>query len=125
MKTIKELNELITNRKIKSAWARATKKYALELLESIDENEDFEFYGSPADRKMLLNGADNWHQYSEGGSSLIYDFDIAERVCTPSELKKTKGGLNNPNSKETWLEVQARCLYQASILIIALAKREV
>ena len=35
------------------------------------------------------------------------------RVCTPSELKRTDGGMNNPNSRETWLDVQSRALYQA------------
>lgn len=35
------------------------------------------------------------------------------RVCTPSELKRTDGVMNNPNSRETWLDVQARALHQA------------
>ena len=65
-------------------------EYALELLE--DFPEDQEFYASPADKKALLNGADDWSQYSWGGCSLIYDGDIAERLCTPSELKKTRHG---------------------------------
>jgi hypothetical protein len=40
--------------------------------------------------------------------------DIAERLCTPSELKKTRHGDRKPNSREEWLDVQARALYQAS-----------
>lgn len=62
----------------------------------------------------LLNGADGWPQYSEGGCSLIYDPDIAERLCTPSELKKNRHGDRNPNSWETWLQCQARALHQAA-----------
>ncbi|MEI6823879.1 MAG: hypothetical protein WCL51_18265, partial [Bacteroidota bacterium] len=116
MKTIKELNELIRNTKARSAWSRAVKEYAFELLENVEQNEgeDFEMYGSPSDRKMLLNGADNWINYSYGGCSLIYNFDIAERVCTPSELKNTEEGELAPNARENWLEVQARCLHHAS-----------
>lgn len=44
---------------------------------------------------------------------LCYDADIAARVCTPSELKRKHGGAYEPNSRETWLDVQARALYQA------------
>lgn len=39
--------------------------------------------------------------------------ELNARVCTPSELKRTDGGMNAPNSRETWLDVQARALYQA------------
>lgn len=120
MKTIKELREAIENEKARSAWERGKKEYALELIEGMDDNA--EFHGSPADKKDLLNGADNWNQYSWGGCSLIYDTDIAERVCCPSELKKCKGGENRPNSREEWLDVQARALSQASNMICRLAK---
>lgn len=30
-----------------------------------------------------------------------------------SELKRKHGGMYEPNSRETWLDVQARALYQA------------
>ena len=46
-------------------------------------------------------------------ASIIYDSDIAERLCTPSELKKTRNGERKPNSREEWLDVQARALRQA------------
>ena len=109
--TIKELRKAIEDEKTRSAWDNGKKVYALELLE--DFPEDREFYASPADKKALLNGADDWSQYSWGGSSLIYDCDIAERLCTPSELKKTRNGERRPNSREEWLDTQARALYQA------------
>lgn len=47
-----------------------------------------------------------------GGCSLCYDSDIAARVCTPSELKRKHGGVYEPNSRETWLDVQTRALHQ-------------
>ena len=120
MKTVKELRAAIESEKARSAWERGKKEYALELIEEMDDNA--EFRGSPADKKELLNGADNWNQYSWGGCSLIYDTDIAERLCSPSELKKTRGGERRPNSREEWLDVQARALTQAANMIVRLAK---
>ena len=120
MKTIKELRSAIETKPARSAWGKAVKIYAYELIEEMDGNR--EFYGNPADKKDLLNGASDWNQYSWGGCSLIYDADIAERVCSPSELKRTKNGERKPNASEEWLDVQARALYQASNMIISLCK---
>lgn len=121
--TIKELRKAIEDEKTRSAWDNGKKVYALELLE--DFPEDQEFYASPADKKALLNGADDWSQYSWGGCSLIYNADIAERLCTPSELKKTRHGERRPNSREEWLDTQARALYQAANMICRIARRGV
>ena len=103
-----ELLNAIENMKARSAWDRGVKEYAYELVEGLEVEE------IPADsqelKNLLLNGADTWKQYSWGGSSLIYDFDIADRLCTPSELKRVKGGERRPNSREEWLDVQARAL---------------
>ena len=120
MKTISQLREAIKNRTARSAWRKGVQLYALDLIEELPDNQ--EFYGSPADKKELLNGADDWQQYSEGGCSLIYDGDIAERLCNPSEYKRTKEGQNPPNARESWLDAQARALYQAGRLICRLAK---
>lgn len=52
-----------------------------------------------------------------GGNSLIYDQDIANRLATPSEIKRVTrkdGSLRKPNASEEWLDTQARALYQAS-----------
>jgi hypothetical protein len=115
MKTIKELREAIETTKARSAWSKGVKVYALELIEEMDDYK--EFYASPANMKELLNGADNWHEYSYGGAALIYDRAIAERLCTPSELKVTKNGQRRPNAREEWLDTQERALRQAAYLI--------
>lgn len=120
MKTIKQLREAIEKAPARSAWDKGVKLYALELIEEMPATR--EFYGSPADKKELLNGADDWKQFSYGGCSFIYDQDIAERLCSPSEYKRSKEGRNRPNASETWLDVQARALYQAAALIVRLAK---
>ena len=99
----------------RSAWSRAVHTYAVELVESLTESDDLS--NETLLRKALLNGADNWQQYSEGGCALVYDADIAERVCSPSELKRVKGGERQPNARENWLECQARALAQAAALV--------
>lgn len=116
-KTIEEARKELEARKTRSAWERGVTDYALDLLDSLQEAIDC-YKEEPADRAMLeeylLNGAASWSQYSWGGSALIYDGDIAERVCTPSELKKTRNGERRPNSREDWLDTQARALCQAA-----------
>lgn len=98
-----------------SAWSKAVEMYAEELMEDFRSNYGDEF---PVTQERLLNGASSWSEYSYGGCSLIYDADIAERTCSPSELKKTRDGARQPNSRESWLDVQARALYQASRMIL-------
>ena len=99
----------------RSAWGRGVHAYAVELVESLDDSADLS--NETMLRKALLNGADDWRQYSEGGCALVYDADIAERLCSPSELKRVRGGERQPNSRETWIECQARALSQAAALV--------
>lgn len=115
----------------RSAWNRAVTVYALELLDDLSEAISGGYF-DPADiaapkllKRALLNGAADWSQYSWGGCSLIYNADIAERVCTPSELKKRNGGEWRPNSCEEWLDVQARALFQACNRIMRHARKVV
>ena len=99
----------------RSAWARGVKAYAVELVESLEDGADLS--NEWMLQKELLNGASSWAQYSEGGCALCYNADIAERLCPPSELKRNKWGMRAPNGRETWLEVQARALWQAHKVI--------
>lgn len=120
MDVIKTAYNYLENKKYRSAWDRGVNVYALELLEELEDavNNGYFDRGDLAAPKLLerqlLNGAADWGQYSWGGCSLIYDGDIAERLCCPSELKKTRDGERRPNCREEWLDVQARALYQAS-----------
>jgi hypothetical protein len=100
----------------KSAWTKGVEIYAQEMQEFLTENN------LPATKDNLLNGASNWKDYSYGGSSLIYDYQIAERLCTPSELKRTDNGRLQPNRNETWLDCQARALFQSSRIVLREAK---
>ena len=110
------MREALEARKDRSAWGRGVNAYALELVETLQERAEYEDR-TPAPeevREWMLNGARDWNAYSWGGSALIYDGDIAERLCNPSELKRTRNGERRPNSREEWLDVQARALYQAA-----------
>lgn len=117
MKTT-ELIKRIEATPARSAWTKGVKDYAIMIVERLEiesiTREDIA-------NKILLNGAETWEQYSYGGCALVYDADIAETLCTPSELRKVtrKDGTvrQNANSRENWLDVQARALFQANILI--------
>ena len=113
-----DLREIICNRiktyRYRSAWARGVCKYALELAEQFD----FDAMGEKPIHAIMLNGSRNWREYSYGGNALIYDCDIAARVLPPSVLKLKDNGRLPPNSKENWLDVQARALEQACGLVM-------
>lgn len=115
-------SEVIENKPGRSAWAHGVKAYALELLDNLAELTADRLADPAAVRAALLNGAEDWQEYSDGGCSLIYDPDIAARVCTPSELKRTHNGERYPNSREIWLDVQARALSQAARLVCEAVK---
>ena len=117
---IEKLRESIAAEKQRSAWDKGVTQYALELVDELAEQIGGG-YVDPAElakprilRAALLNSAKDWREYSWGGCSLIYDPDIASRLCCPSELKKTRNGERRPNGREEWLDVQGRALFQAA-----------
>lgn len=78
-------------------------------------------------RGVLLNGAVSWKEWAYGGYGLVYDCAIAERLCTPSELHKKRGGELEPNLHESWLDVEARAVGQAASaikVIVSVGQRE-
>lgn len=96
----------------RSAWGKGVKEQALEMVEQAQVT-------LTRDNALveLLNGADNWSEYSYNGNTLVYDADIAERYSTPSELKRNDFGNKTPNAHEEWLDLQARALAQAYAMI--------
>ena len=111
-----EIKKALEKEKARSAWKAGVIQYAFDIINCMGDKEITE--------KNLLNGADNWKEYSYGGCALIHDVDICHRLCTPSEIKKTKDGERRPNKQECWLDTQARALYQSAQLIMKI-KREV
>lgn len=108
---VKDIRTKIAARTCRSTWDRAVKKYMEELIEDFDPDDDLNKYNV---KQKLLNGAQDWREYNYGGCALVYDYDIAERLCCPSEFKRRKYGELPPNSKETWLDAQGRALGKAA-----------
>lgn len=119
MKTNTELALEIENTPVRSAWRKGVRSYALEM---VCNAEGPPLAGVADLKKELLNGARTWKEFSDGGCALIYDADIAERLCSPGEYAKTRQGERAPNPRETWLDCQARALGQAATLIATVAK---
>ena len=112
----KELRKLVKEIPNTSAWKRGVKEYTDELLDNLEEKAQY-YERLPRNEKelkeWLLNGATDCKDYSYTYCSLKYDSQIAERLCTPSELKKKDGGRLAPNSQESWSDVQTRALRDA------------
>lgn len=126
MKTINsELGYRLECYKPKSQWFRGVRLYAYELLgwaesDGIDLLEYWKSHSSADFERLLLKGADSWEHYSYNGWALIPNYDIYKRLCTPSELKKLTrrdGSVRNPNGHENWLDLQARALHQAYVML--------
>lgn len=114
--------DIINGLPARSAWSRGVIAYALDLLDNLADLTPDDLADPEAVRRALLNGADTWERYSYGGCALIYDCDIAERLCTPSELKRCRGGEWNLSSRENWLDVQTRALRRAGFRVEAAIK---
>lgn len=114
------VRQTLEQRKDRSAWDKGVTVYALEMVDQLTDAARRGYIDAPdlmaprMLRKALLDGAADWSAYSWGGCSLIYNSDIAERLCCPSDLKRTRNGARRPNSREEWLDTQARALFQAA-----------
>ena len=122
MTDISKIKTWIEQISCKSHWERAVREYALEMIDQCDETDITSY-------KQLLNhaGAKNMEDYaiakdlSEGGCFEISNAAIAKRLCTPSQLKRYmhKGGTVRDLSHESWIDAQARAVYQAICLLRA------
>ena len=119
MKEIEQVRAELDKRADRSAWDRGVTAYAYELLDNVEEaaKAGRQLTTRSEWKEAMLNGAQNWAEYSYGGSARCYDCDIAKCLCTPSELKRKRNGELNPNSRESWLDVQARALFKAQARI--------
>lgn len=124
---IEAVEQKVSETKTRSAWDRGVKAYAEELVEELREAveggyiDESDLSNRRLFERAMLNGAADWKQYSEGGCSLCYDGQIAERLCAPWELRKTDNGRKDPNPRESWIDVQSRALYQGAQMILRAA----
>lgn len=115
-------NELESMSK-RSYWERGVDDYASRLADDLEEWLDGNYIELDDLRNLnrletiLLNGAHDWSHYSWSGCALCYNGQIAEQLCTPTQLKRTCNGARRPNSREDWLDVQAKALTQAFMRI--------
>lgn len=126
MKSYSDILAALEARKDRSAWNKGVTAYAINLLDQYQERAEYEGREAASRKELeewLLNGASTWGEYSWGGSALIYNGDVAKRLCNPSELKRTHNGERRPNSREEWLDTQARALAQATKRLIDAAYR--
>lgn len=111
------LYQIIEASPARSAWSRGVRSYALDIIDDITEFVKFNLsngYELPLiSEDCALNGAGDWDCYAAGGcgAALIWADEIAERLCTPSELRiyQKRGG-----DTIGW---QGRALFQAWRLI--------
>jgi len=111
---IKKLNTV----KTRSAWDKGVLDYALEIVENYAPEEVTsvdDVLNYARDKHESLYSVAKWQ--SEGGCFELYDDDIAQRLCTPSELRRCThkdGSLRDmANARESWLDVQSRAVFQA------------
>lgn len=118
MESLGKAFESLEKRTNRSAWDRGVTMYARELLGDVVDLIAGGYASIPQTRaefeRVAMNGAASWADYSAGGCALVYDSDIAARLCAPYELKKTRDGEKDPNPRETWIDVQTRALSQAA-----------
>lgn len=116
----KELRKLVEQFPTTSAYKRGVQKYVVELLDNLEEMARI-YKRLPKDENelesWLLKGARNWENYSYRGYSLKSSRQIAERLCTPSELKKKDGGRLAPSRHDNWFNEQAKALNYAYLRI--------
>ena len=117
------IDEKIKEKTKRSYWSEGVTKYALELSRELKENIIDGYFkaknltNSRKTEKQLLNGAKNWSQFSRDGNSLVYDYDIAGRLCNETQWERTRHGKRRPNRKEDWLDIQAKALQEAATRI--------
>ena len=116
-KNIQAVANEVNNTNTRSAWAKGVKVYAFHILAQFEEwrkwNEENGESVPELDEVTALNGASDWSAWAYGGCGLVYDYAIAERLCTPSELNKLDGGARVPAGVTTWCDIEARAARQA------------
>lgn len=117
MKTKEIIEKLESLKTPRSAWKKGVLHYAFYIMSKFESETEIE------SEATLLNGAKDWKQASYSGCFYVNDEVIALTLCNNSELRMNRNGKRRPNRSETWLDVQALALFQASKLILSIIKK--
>ena len=106
----------------RSYWSRGVASLIRDYAEKVLQEHDGEITSARDFYKLWNCGADSLRDAAYGGSFDIWNYDIAKRLCTPSDLKKSNEGMRSPNKHENWLDVETRAMYQAMYKSLAIMK---
>ncbi len=118
MKVKEIIGKLESLKTPRSAWEKGVLYYAYFIMRKFESETEIE------SENDLLNGAKGWKHASYSGCFYVRDEFIALSLCNKSKLRMTRYGMRRPNRNETWLDVQARALFQASQLILSIMKNQ-
>ena len=106
----------------RSKWEKGIEFYAHFLAKKLnDDNYLPENIEVKDIFNILLNNAENWHQFAWGGCGLAYNGAIANTLLTPSQRKRvTQEGTFNGNHL---LDLEAHALKYASARVYEWANR--
>jgi len=112
MRTIKSVVEELEHFPCSSAWEKGVRDYAIDMFLGVAEYK--RTWISDISEKELLDGEDNWLEYSHNGCALVYDKNIRDALC-PDE----------PLDSRDWIDTQAVALLEAAELILRVVNEEI
>lgn len=105
----------------RSQWGKGVEFYAHFLAERLNDNYLPEIIEVKDIFKLLLNGAENWHQFAWGGCGQAYNEEIAQTLLTPSQRERIT--LSDTYRGYSLLDLEAHALAEAAARIFKWAKR--
>lgn len=112
---------LTINTACRAQWEKGVEFYAHFLAEKLNDNYLPENIEVKDIFKILLNSAENWHQFAWSGSGQVYNEDIAKTLLTPSQRKRIT--LSDTFRGYSLLDLEAHALAEAAARVFMWAKR--
>lgn len=112
---------LTINTPCRAQWEKGVEFYTHFLAERFNDNylpENIEMKNIIV---ILLNGAENWHQFAWGGCGQVYNEEIATTLLTPSQRKRIT--LSDTFRGYSLLDLEAHALAEAASRVLMWAKR--
>lgn len=100
----------------RSCWSRGVASLIRDYAADVLGEHDGETVSNKELFRLWSCGAETLKDAVYGGCFDIWNYDIAKRLCTPSEFKRSNEGMRNTNRRENWLDVEYRAIYRAVCL---------